>query len=490
MKSKSTQLMLAIGVMVTLLALALGLTQSPLLSEGAAPTNSATTLQAPTASSPTEGAKVVEATVVAKGMHFVPNELQVPAGATLRLTLKNEDEGMVHDLSLGGVLTKRLNPGETQTIEVGPFAKDTEGWCTIPGHREAGMTLAVKVSAEAGAAASAPAGDPAAGTPSADMNSQMPGHMHQHASADQDLGDLLPVAGAKAPVVDPVAPPMPTTPAGTIHQVTLRAQELPLQVAPGWWQQRWTFNGGPRGPILRGKVGDTFEVTLINEGTMGHSLDFHAGNIAPDQPMRTIAPGQSLKYVFKAERAGIWLYHCSTAPMSAHIAAGMHGAVIVDPPDLQPVDHEFVLEPSEIYLQNRALSAAVAQPVSVTRAKAVDPSFMTFNGVAFGYDQAPLQVKKGERVRIWLMNAGPNLPSAFHVVGGQFDTVYAEGAWRLKDGKDAFGHEGNGSQVLPLAPAEGGFVEMTFPQPGHYTFVTHAMAHAEKGEKGQIVVTD
>ena len=60
---------------------------------------------------------------------------------------------------------------------------------------------------------------------------------------------------------------------------------------------------------------------------MGHSIDFHAGDIAPDAPMRTIAPGESLQYRFTAKRAGIWMYHCSTMPMSAHIAAGMHGAV-------------------------------------------------------------------------------------------------------------------------------------------------------------------
>ena len=74
-----------------------------------------------------------------------------------------------------------------------------------------------------------------------------------------------------------------------------------------------------------------FEVTLVNDGTIGHSVDFHAGALAPDVPMRTIAPGESLVYTFTAERAGIWMYHCSTAPMSAHIAAGMHGAVIIDP---------------------------------------------------------------------------------------------------------------------------------------------------------------
>ena len=63
---------------------------------------------------------------------------------------------------------------------------------------------------------------------------------------------------------------------------------------------------------------------------MGHSLDFHAGMVSPDNTMKTIAPGEKLTYRFEATGSGIWLYHCSTAPMSLHMAAGMYGAVIID----------------------------------------------------------------------------------------------------------------------------------------------------------------
>ena len=43
------------------------------------------------------------------------------------------------------------------------------------------------------------------------------------------------------------------------------------------------------------------------------------------------------------------MYHCATMPMSLHVAAGMFGAVIIDPPDLDPVDKEFLLVQSEVY---------------------------------------------------------------------------------------------------------------------------------------------
>ena len=271
------------------------------------------------------------------------------------------------------------------------------------------------------------------------------------------------------------------------HRITLTISEIDLQVAPGVWQKRWTFNGVVPGPTLRGKVGDTFEVTLVNDGTMGHSIDFHAGALAPDKPMRTIPTGASLVYRFTATRSGIWMYHCSTMPMSAHIAAGLHGAVIIDPPGLPPVDREYVLVQSEVYLgPNHAQGSA--SEVEMTRIDAETPDAVVFNGVANQYDARPLTARVGERVRIWVLDAGPNRPTSFHIVGGQFDTVYAEGAWLLRaapGGPDAPG----GSQIIDLAPGQGGFVELTFPEAGHYPVVSHVMVDAERGAHGVIEVS-
>ena len=74
-------------------------------------------------------------------------------------------------------------------------------------------------------------------------------------------------------------------------------------------------------------------------------------------------------------------------------------------------------------------------------------------------------------------------------MGAQFDTVYAEGGYRLSRGVDAFGETGGGAQVLALMPAQGGFVETVFAEPGTYALVDHDMRHAEAGAHGKIVVT-
>ena len=71
---------------------------------------------------------------------------------------------------------------------------------------------------------------------------------------------------------------------------------------------------------------------------MGHSIDFHASKVAWNDEMRTIQPGESLVYQFEADYAGAFMYHCGTAPALHHIGNGMYGAIIIDPPNLAPVD--------------------------------------------------------------------------------------------------------------------------------------------------------
>ena len=89
-----------------------------------------------------------------------------------------------------------------------------------------------------------------------------------------------------------------------------------------------------------------------------------------------------------------------------------------------------------------------------------------------------------------MLAAGPSQGLSFHVVGGQFDTVYTEGAYQLSpDGPGNPGGTG-GAQALDLAPAQAGFVELHFREPGTYTFVNHSFAEAERGARGLIRVQE
>ncbi|MEO7006135.1 MAG: multicopper oxidase domain-containing protein [Terrimesophilobacter sp.] len=390
---------------------------------------------------------------------FTPSTVDVPAGDKLVIHLTNADD-MLHDLVLSnGVTSGSVAPGRSVTVDVGVVAADLDGWCSVAGHRQLGMVMKV-VAGGATATAGSHADHGAASGP----------------SAAKDL-DLMARPGAGFIARDPK---LPAAAAQTVHTLTLTVKNTKTEVAPGVTQELWTYNGTAPGPTLRGKVGDVFDITLINDGTIGHSIDFHAGALAPDKPMRTIAPGKSLEYKFTATRSGIWLYHCSTMPMSAHIANGMFGAVVIDPAGLAPVDKEFLLVQSEFYLGPQG------GEVDAAKVATQKPDLVAFNGYANQYRDRPIAATVGEKVRVWVLDAGPNIGSAFHIVGAQFDTVFKEGDYLLKDG----GSTGSGgSQVLDLSAAQGGFVELTFPEAGNYSVLSHIMSDAEKGASGLFRVT-
>jgi len=246
----------------------------------------------------------------------------------------------------------------------------------------------------------------------------------------------------------------------------------------------WTFGGTVPGPTIRVKVGDTIRVHLKNPATnkLPHSIDFHASQVAWNDEMRSINPGEELLYEWKADYAGVWMYHCGTAPALHHIANGMFGMVIVEPREgLPKVDHEFAIVQSEWYLGPQG------QPVDYLKASAAAPApdFVVFNGVANQYKDHPLQVATGKRVRIFVLDAGPSVDSAFHVVGTIFDTVIKEGVVLAR------GNAGNwGSQAVDLAPAQGAIVEFTTAEDGLYPFVTHAFNFVGRGALGLIKAGD
>lgn len=461
---------LVAGISVVILAVAIGGAVDPAsLGIGAGSTATAGAGVAATGQTTT-----VE--VEMKGMRFLPDQVEVPAGNNLVINLVNNGDD-VHDLTLEtGQTSDRIKPGEKAAMDVGVVGRNVDGWCSIAGHRQMGMVFRI--------IATGPNANPELASGEAGQVAGAHGE-HGHGageatnddSADLDAQALANVMSDPGPNFKARSAVLPPASRSKVHRVRLVVSETEQEVAPGIKQQRWTFGGTAPGPVLRGKVGDKFIVTLVNDGTIGHSIDFHAGALAPDKPMRTIPPGETLTYTFTAKRAGIWMYHCSTMPMSVHIANGMFGAVIIDPPDLPKVDREFVLVQSETYLGH---PGGTADPAKVL---AIKPSLVTFNGYPMQYDHQPLQAKVRDRVRFWVLDAGPNVASSFHVVGGQFDRVWFEGAFLL-DGTGP-----GGSQAMAMQPAQGGYVEMTIPEAGNYPFVSHIMADAEKGAHGILHAT-
>jgi nitrite reductase (NO-forming) len=229
-------------------------------------------------------------------------------------------------------------------------------------------------------------------------------------------------------------------------------------------------------------------VNVVNESPMPHSIDFHSARIPANVAYRTINAGDSLAFEFVARDAGAFMVHCGTPPVTMHVMQGMYLPIIVDPRNGwgTKADKEFVLVQSEFYAKapdtTGAVTTAIMQP-DWQAAMAKSPSQVVFNGRAFQYKDSPIKVAVGDRVRLFVINAGPSSNSDFHIVGAIFDRVYPDG-----DPSHAL----ENVQTY-MVPAGGGAVfETVFNKEssgeGLYPFVTHSFADAEKGAVGIIQV--
>jgi nitrite reductase (NO-forming) len=407
----------------------------------------------PAASHATSGKIEIEAF----DLGFKPAALSVEKAGTYTVRLSNTGAAP-HDLTFADGTKISALGGESAEGMVNVPDGGLTFICSIPGHEAAGMKGAVSV----GAAASPGGGD--------------------------DHGGPAPVGDVAA---DPNAPEYklydakaPARLSGDVHDIDLVITEEAKTVAAGFVQKVWTFNGTVPGPVIRVKVGDKIRIHLKNPATsqLSHSIDFHASQVAWNDEMTSIAPGEEKLYEWTADYAGVWMYHCGTSPALHHIANGMYGMVIVEPKEgLPKVDHEFALVQSEWYLGQQGKETDLAKAMAAAPA----PDFVLFNGVASQYLDHPLEVGTGKRVRVFVLDAGPSVDSSFHIVGTIFDTVIKEGVFLTK------GNTGNwGSQAVDLSPAQGAIIEFTTAEDGLYPIVTHAFNLVGRGALGLVQAGD
>ena len=274
------------------------------------------------------------------------------------------------------------------------------------------------------------------------------------------------------------APELPPVSAERTTRLHFTAREAPLRIREDTVVAAWTFEGDVPGPFVHVRQGDTVEFTLTNAGNLPHSMDFHAAQIDPKTAFKSVFPGQSTTFTFKPKCAGVFLYHCGTAPVLMHLGSGMFGALVVDPPQPLPPARDFVLVQNEFYL---GAPQGGVTPFDYNKMLATLPDLFAFNGRPDQYQTAPIRVKRGELTRFHVVNAGPTHPCEFHVVGEQFDTVYL-GA--------PPGNAIHGVQTFNV-PAGGGMIfELRADVPGEFVFVNHAFGHGQKGAIGTLVVEE
>lgn len=285
--------------------------------------------------------------------------------------------------------------------------------------------------------------------------------------------DVPPPVGARGPEV---------------VRVVLTAKEMvaPLDPATGVSYSYWTFDGKVPGPMIRVRVGDTVEVTLYNNASnhMAHSLDFHAAlgpgggmglSELPPEPGGQLNWGRT--FSFKATVPGLFVYHCGTPVAADHIANGMYGLILVEPPGgLSHVDHEYYVMQGEIYTDGPGKRGDTLS-LDEQRLLEEKPQFIVFNGAVDALTkQYPLKARVGQTVRIFFGNAGPNLTSSPHVIGEIFNHYYPFGSLESPPL--------NGVQTGTVPPGGAAILEMKAKMPGQFTLVDHALERVTKGLVG------
>ncbi len=283
----------------------------------------------------------------------------------------------------------------------------------------------------------------------------------------------------------PLVPPPVDRPGNARVIVSLETTEAKGKLADGVEYTFWTFGGTVPGPFVRVRVGDLVQIRLKNhEKSMHpHSIDLHAvtgpgGGAAVTQ----LGPGQTGAFEWKALNPGLYVYHCATPSVAAHIANGMYGLILVEPEKGLPrVDREYYVMQGEFYTKGRTLAPGL-QPLDAEKLRGERPEYVVFNGrmgAILGDDG--LKATVGETVRLYVGNGGPNLISSFHVIGEIFDTVYTEAAMGGSPARNV---------QTTLVPAGGAaIVEMKMEVPGRFLLVDHAISRAmDKGALGSVEV--
>jgi len=380
-------------------------------------------------------------------------DLSAAPGQVVEITLINGD-GPLHDIVLAelGAESEQIAGVDVQTVisftagEAGTYAY----YCSVPGHRQAGMEGKLVVTAEGEAAAVV------AETQS--MTSVVRAPDDLPAPLNRDTQELV--------------------------RVDLETTEVQARLADGTSFKFWTFNGKLPGPFIRVRVGDTVEVHLKNaaDSEFAHSVDFHAVTGPGGGAVATqTQPGGETMFTFQALNPGLFVYHCATPMVAHHIANGMYGLILVEPEGgLPPVDREFYVMQGEVYT---AEDMGTQGELSFSVEKLLDeqPEYFIFNGAVGGLtNEQPLHASVGETVRIFFGVGGPNFTSSFHVIGEIFDRVYDQASLTSAPLTDV--------QTTLVAPGGATMVEFELQVPGRYILVDHALSRMERGLSGFLLV--
>ena len=254
-----------------------------------------------------------------------------------------------------------------------------------------------------------------------------------------------------------------------VREWEIVAEDKEIEVAPGVKYAAWTYNRRVPGPTLRAKEGERLRINFVNASEHPHTIHFHGIHRSvhdgiPGVGAGNVEPGKSTVYEFDAEPFGLHHYHCHSTPLADHIAKGLYGMFIVDPAKGRPPADELVMVMNGF-------------DTNFDRANEV----YAVNSIAFAYMQEPIRVKRGELVRIYLVNILEfDLVNSFHIHANFFNVFPTGTSLEPTELTDTI-IQGQGQRVI---------LELRFPYTGKFMFHAHVSEFADLGWMGFFEVED
>lgn len=261
--------------------------------------------------------------------------------------------------------------------------------------------------------------------------------MHRREFLKTSLGGALVVAGGGVVATRLL---QGGGPAATIREIRLKAQVADWQVGPGAATRAWTYNGQVPGPEIRVQEGERLRVVLTNALPEPTTLHWHglpvpyAMDGVPELTQPAVQPGETFTYEFTAGPAGTYWYH---SHVGYQFDRGLFAPLIVEPAR-EPLsyDREYVLIFDDWLFDPDRPQPDPAMGMGVPHARPLShgpgvfrpqPLYdaLTVNGRTG--DHPPLMVRRGDRVRLRLVNASASTVIPLRLAGHRFTITHSDG---------------------------------------------------------------
>ncbi len=306
---------------------------------------------------------------------------------------------------------------------------------------------------------------------------------------------------------------------GGVKEFQLSAEPIRWEYTEGKTILAWGYNGQIPGPEIRVTEGDKVRIVFTNKLPKATSIHWHGIDVpfeqdgVPGVTQKAIQPGETFSYEFIAKPAGTRFYHThggvAMGDEAQQLDMGLSGAFIIESLDYarDKSDKEYTLifdewqtmpmtssrktsslinqVPSQMNGENHEgmMNMPMLAPSGVEGTMGgghmMNYNLFTINGRSFPNTE-PIKVKRGDTVRLRLINAGTSTIHPMHLHGHQFKIVAVDGNPVPEVAQLT-------RNTLPIHPGETYDIEFVANNPGIWLFHCHELHHAGGGMIAPVV---